>query len=99
MQISCILDFDGTREDHLPLEKFVYNKSFQSSIGMAPFEALYGRPCRSLLYWVDEGESTIVRRRAVDTTEEITLLGPKLITESTKKIALIIQRIRAEQCR
>ena len=47
----CILDFGGTWEEHLPLVEFSYNNSFQSSIGMAPFEALYGRPCRSPTCW------------------------------------------------
>lgn len=42
---ACVLDFGGIWEDHIPLVEFSYNNSFQSSIGMAPFEALYGRPC------------------------------------------------------
>ena len=44
---ACVLDFEGTWETHLPLIEFAYNNSYHSSIGMAPFEALYGRPCRS----------------------------------------------------
>ena len=44
---SCVLDCQGSWEDHLPLVEFAYNNSYQSTIGMAPFEALYGRPCRS----------------------------------------------------
>ncbi|GMP66376.1 hypothetical protein CsSME_00026758 [Camellia sinensis var. sinensis] len=44
---GCVLDFSGTWERHLPLVEFAYNNSFQSSIGMAPFEALYGRPSQS----------------------------------------------------
>ena len=43
---SCLMDFGGSWEEHLPLEEFAYNNSYQASIGMAPFEALYGRPCR-----------------------------------------------------
>ena len=43
---ACVLDFGGSWEDHISLVEFSYNNSFQSSIGMAPFEALYGRPCR-----------------------------------------------------
>ena len=48
----CILDFRGTWEEHLPLVKLAYSDSFQTSIGMAPFEALYGRPCESPSCWI-----------------------------------------------
>src|SRR3954468_7722320 len=61
---SCVLDFEGSWEDHLHLVEFAYNNSYQASIGMAPFEALYHRPCRSPLCWVDARESTIVRTDA-----------------------------------
>ena len=41
---ACVLDLRGSWEDHLPLVEFAYNNSYQASIEMAPFEALYGRP-------------------------------------------------------
>ena len=44
---ACVLDFGGSWSKYLPLVEFSYNKSYHSSIGMAPFEALYGRRCRS----------------------------------------------------
>nr|KYP66231.1 hypothetical protein KK1_012518 [Cajanus cajan] len=44
----------------LPLVEFTYNNSFHASIGMTPFKALYGRKCRTPLYWFKEGESMIV---------------------------------------
>ena len=44
---ACTLDFGGNWEDHLHLAEFTYNNSYQSTIGMAPFEALYGKPCLS----------------------------------------------------
>ena len=47
---GCMLDFKGSWEEYLPLAEFAYNNSFQSTIGMAPYEALYGRKCRSPLY-------------------------------------------------
>ena len=43
----CVLDLKGSWENHLPLIEFVYNNSYHTSIGMPPFEALYGRRCRS----------------------------------------------------
>ena len=44
---ACILDFRGNWEKYLPLAEFAYNNSYQSTIRMPPFEALYGRKCRS----------------------------------------------------
>ena len=44
---ACVLDFEGSWKDHLHLVEFAYNNSYQVSIGIVPFEALYGRPCRS----------------------------------------------------
>ncbi|KAL6332469.1 hypothetical protein AAG906_008497 [Vitis piasezkii] len=44
----------GNWDDHLPLVEFAYNNSFQTSIGMTPFEALYGRKCRSPICWRKE---------------------------------------------
>ena len=43
----CVLDFKGSWDQYLPLVEFAYNNSYHSSIGMAPYEALYGRKCRS----------------------------------------------------
>ena len=57
---SCVLDFQGSWVDHLPLIEFAYKNSFHSSIGMAPFEELYGRPCRSPVCWLDAREAAIV---------------------------------------
>ncbi|KAG8489207.1 hypothetical protein CXB51_017306 [Gossypium anomalum] len=50
---SCVIDFQGSWEEHLPMEEFSYNNSFQSSIQIAPYQALYGRKCRSPLCWTE----------------------------------------------
>ena len=55
---ACILDLKGSWEEHLPLVEFSYNNSYQESIQMAPYEALYRRPCRSLVCWTEVGESS-----------------------------------------
>ena len=47
---ACFLDFKGRWEEHLPLVEFTYNNSYQASIQMTHYEALYGRPCRSLIF-------------------------------------------------
>ncbi|KAA0067851.1 Transposon Ty3-G Gag-Pol polyprotein [Cucumis melo var. makuwa] len=46
---ACLLQLKGSWDTHLSLMEFTYNNSYQSSIGMAPYEALYGRPCRTLV--------------------------------------------------
>ncbi|WRX25666.1 Reverse transcriptase domain - like 10 [Theobroma cacao] len=53
---ACVMDFGGSWDRHLLWAKFAYNNNYQSSIQMAPFEALYGRKCRSPLCWDDVGE-------------------------------------------
>ena len=57
---SCMMDIGGSWEEHLLLVEFAYNNNYQESIGMAPFEALYGRPCRSPTCWLEGGEQLIV---------------------------------------
>ena len=52
----CALDFKGSWDEHLPLIEFSYNDSYHASIDMPPYEALYGRKCRSPLYWDEVGE-------------------------------------------
>ncbi|KAL6329403.1 hypothetical protein AAG906_017719 [Vitis piasezkii] len=81
---ACILDLQGNWDDHLPLVEFAYNNSFQASIGMAPFEALYGRKCRSPICWNDVGERK--------------LLGPELVQLTVEKVALI-KKIKSTQSR
>ena len=81
----CVVDFKGNWDDYLPLIEFSYNNSFHASIGMPPFEALYGRKCRSPLYWDEVGERKI--------------LGPELVQQTKEKIELIRQRLVATQNR
>ena len=56
---ACVSDLKGSWDEHLPLVEFAYNNSYQASIQMAPYEALYGRPCRSPICWTKVGESSI----------------------------------------
>ncbi|GKF02130.1 putative reverse transcriptase domain-containing protein [Tanacetum coccineum] len=50
---ACVLDFRGSWDVHLPLVEFSYNNSYRSSVRCAPFEALYGRKCRSPIMWAE----------------------------------------------
>ena len=82
---ACAIDFRGNWDDHVMLMEFSYNNSYHSSIGMAPFEALYGRKCRSPLYWDEPGERVIE--------------GPDIIQDTVGKIAMIKDRLAAAQDR
>ena len=57
---ACVLEFQGKWEDDLPLVEFSYNNSYQSTIRMAPFEALYERKCRTPLCWSDLDEALTI---------------------------------------
>ena len=82
---ACILDFGGSWRKHLHLVEFSYNNSYQASIQMAPFEALYGRKCRSPLCWSEVGEAR--------------LLGPELVQESSEVVKIIRERMLSAQSR
>ncbi|KAA3484012.1 DNA/RNA polymerases superfamily protein [Gossypium australe] len=66
----CILEFVSTWEKHLPLIEFAYKNSFQSSIKMAPHEALYGRKCQTPLYWTELSENKIYGVGLIKETEQ-----------------------------
>jgi len=52
---TCILDHLGAWDEVLPLIEFTYNNNFPTSIGMAPYKALYGRRCKTPPYWYQDG--------------------------------------------
>ncbi|GJU27174.1 putative reverse transcriptase domain-containing protein [Tanacetum coccineum] len=82
---AYVIDFGKGWVKHLPLAEFSYNNSYHASIKAAPYEALYGRKCRSPVCWAE--------------FEEAQLTDPELIQETTEKIVLIKQRIQAAQDR
>jgi len=82
---ACMIEFKGSWEDHLHLAEFSYNNSYQASIKMAPFEALYGRKCRSPICWDEVGERS--------------LLGPEILMQTTEKVRIIRDHLRAAQSR
>ena len=65
------------------------------SIKVAPFEALYGRKCRSPMCWVEVGDSQLAKGRIPDSS----LTGPKIIRETTEKIVQIRERLKASKDR
>jgi hypothetical protein len=56
---ACALKYGKSWDKSLPYAKFSYNNSYQTSIEMAPYEALYGRQCRTPLFWSQTGESQV----------------------------------------
>nr|GEZ26330.1 hypothetical protein [Tanacetum cinerariifolium] len=82
---ACAIDFGKGWVNHSPLVEFSYNNSYHTSIKAAPFEALYGRKCRSPVCWIEVREAQI--------------LGPELIQETTEKIIQIKQRMQATRDR
>ena len=78
---GCVLEFLGSWDRHIPLMEFAYNNSYQSSIGMAPYEALYGRRCRTPMCWTEMNDSKII--------------GPELVKDTEEKVQIIRQRLRA----
>ncbi|GJW41720.1 putative reverse transcriptase domain-containing protein [Tanacetum coccineum] len=68
---ACVIDFGNGWEGHLPLIEFSYNNSYHASIKAAPFEALYGRKCRSPVCWGWVGMLGSPVRTCHDTTEMI----------------------------
>jgi hypothetical protein len=69
---ACFLSYGTKWEDCLPFAKFSYNNSYQASLQMAPFEALYGWKCRTLLNGSETGESQI--------------FGPDIIKEAEEQV-------------
>jgi transposase InsO family protein len=67
---ASILHFDKSWDKCLTLAEFSYNNSYQASLKMAPFDALYGRRCRTPLNWSETGERT--------------LFGPDLVKDAEK---------------
>nr|GEY64505.1 putative reverse transcriptase domain-containing protein [Tanacetum cinerariifolium] len=57
---ACVLDFGKGWDRHLPLVEFSYNNSYYTSIKVAPFEALYGRKCRSPVCWAEVGDAQLI---------------------------------------
>ncbi|GJZ12645.1 putative reverse transcriptase domain-containing protein [Tanacetum coccineum] len=75
------MNFGNGWDRHLPLVEFSYNNSYHTSIKAAPFEALYGRKCRSPVCRAEVGD--------------VQLTGPKIVHETTKKIIQIKSKIQA----
>ena len=79
------LDFGGNWDKQVHLLEFTYNNNYQSSLDMAPFEALYSRRCKTLIYWEEVGERK--------------LLGPELVQLRTNNIQTVRANLKIAQDR
>lgn len=78
---ACVIDFGGHWDPSLPLVEFAYNNSYHSSIQMAPFEALYGRRCRSPLSWFDSfGTQPCGTNLLKEASDRVKLIQQRLVT-------------------
>nr|ABA98580.1 retrotransposon protein, putative, Ty3-gypsy subclass [Oryza sativa Japonica Group] len=82
---ACALDFGGSWDKNLPYAEFSYNNSYQASLQMAPYEALYGRKCRTPLLWDQTGERQV--------------FGTDILREAEEKVKVIQERLRVAQSR
>jgi hypothetical protein len=82
---ACTQKHGRSWDKSLPYAEFSYNNSYQASLKMAPFEALYGRKCRTPLYW--------------NQTRESQVFGPKILQEAEKQVHIIRHNLKTAQSR
>jgi hypothetical protein len=82
---ACVLTYNTDWEKSLPYAEFSYNNSFQASLKMAPFEALYGRKCQTPLMWSEVGEWTF--------------FSPSTIVEAKENVAKLRENLKIAQSR
>jgi hypothetical protein len=82
---ACVLKYGKSWDKSLPYVEFSYNNSYQASIEMTPYEALYGRQCRTPLFWSQTGESLI--------------FGPEVLMDAKKQVQMIRENLKIAQSR
>ena len=82
---ACVLSYSKKWDECLPHADFSYNNSYQENIKMAPFEALYGRRCRTPLNWSEAGERNF--------------FGPDFVGEAEDQVRLIQANLKTAQAR
>ena len=78
---GCVMEFSGSWDRYISLMEFSYNNSFQSSIGMAPYEALYDQKCRTPVCWTELNEHKVT--------------GPDIVKDTEEKVQVIRERLKA----
>jgi hypothetical protein len=82
---ACVLKYRKSWDKSLPYAEFSYNNSYQASIKMAPYEALYGRQCRTPLFWSQTRESQVFR--------------PEVLKDAEKQVQMVCKSLKVAQSR
>lgn len=83
---ACAIDFGGSWDTNLPLAEFSYNNSYHSSIGVPPYQMLYGRKCRTPICWGEVGQRVLGSTDIVlKTTEMIQMVRDRLVTAQSRQ--------------
>jgi hypothetical protein len=82
---ACALKYGRSWDKSLPYVEFSYNNSYQESLKMAPFEMLYGRRCRTALFWNETGEQKV--------------FGLDILQETEKQVRMVRENLRVAQSR
>jgi transposase InsO family protein len=80
---ACALKYGKSWDKSLPYTEFSYNSSYQASIKMTPYEALYGRQCRTPLFWSETGESQV--------------FGPEVLKDADKQVQMVRESLKVAQ--
>jgi hypothetical protein len=80
---ACALKYGKSWDKSLPYAKFLYNNSYQASIQMALYEALYGWQCRTPFFWSQIGESQV--------------FGPKVLKDAEKQVQMVHESLKVAQ--
>ncbi|GJW89198.1 putative reverse transcriptase domain-containing protein [Tanacetum coccineum] len=93
---ACVIDFGSNWDRHLSLVEFSYNNSYHASIKVAPYEALYGRKCRSPVCWSEVGNSVLTGTELIcDTTEKIIQIKNRLLTARSRQKSYADRRTKS----
>jgi hypothetical protein len=82
---ACALKYGKSWDKSLPYAEFSYNNSYQASIQMAPYEAPYGRQCRTPLFWSQIRESQV--------------FGPEVLKDAEKQVKMVHESLKVAQSR
>jgi hypothetical protein len=77
---ACALQYGGSWDKSLPYPEFSYNNSYQESLKMTTFEMLYGRRCRTPIFW--------------NKTEERQVFGPDIIQDTEKEVCIVRENLK-----
>jgi transposase InsO family protein len=82
---ACALQYGRSSDKGLPYAEFSYNNSYQESLKMAPIEMLYGRRCRTPVFWNE--------------TEERQVFEPDIIQDTEKQVHIVRENLKVSQSR